>query len=119
MLIKITKKHLITYLFIVMSYVFQAQNVQLVNSSHLADVLIKKVDNPEYADLLVYKSLLRVPSYVNNGVWYYLPEHSEDYGAIKIYYTSYKRYNTINVYFVSHRYKARWKNIEKKYLLKK
>ena len=47
-------------------------------------------------------------------------EDNEDYNSVKIYYSAYKRYNTVNIYFVKYRYEARWRqNIEKKYLFRK
>ena len=116
---RIKKKYLFVLFIITISYSCESQNVKLVNSASSADVLINEVNNPEHADLLVYKSLVRVPNYGNNGIWHYLNKQSRNYRAIKIYYTSYNRHNTINIHFVNHRYKAKWQNTEKKHLLEK
>ena len=109
MFIHIKKKYLFTYSLICIAYVCQSQNVQLVNSSELANVLINRAEDPEHADLLVYRSPISITSYENNGVWHFMPEDNEDYNSIKIYYSSYKRYNTVNIYFVKYRYEARWR----------
>ena len=92
-----------------------SQKVFEVEYKYQADISVQVVDASYKADLLVFKAKSALEVDGNNGVWFFTKEAYT--ASKKLYFVSNEYQSDLRIYYVKERYKAGWKNPEKRYLL--
>lgn len=102
-------------LFALFPSLLSAQIVKKVDFPYQADLIVCEVFYEYQADILVYVTDKKYELRDDKCFWLYtLKSYEADY---TMYFTSYQYQANLKVYFVDQKYKARWRNVNKKKLL--